>query len=218
MALVATEPVPARPEGRRRGLGPLATVLLLCVVVPLATFLVGAWLAGWRLQHVSTPSMEPTYPVGSLVVSDPVDPSEVDVGNVITFVDPGDRGRTVTHRVVEVQASPDDGLSFVTRGDNNPDVDREPVPARNVQSRVRWAVPALGSWLAQVQSPAGVAVLLGLPLLVLVVGEVRDRRGGGRARLDATCGACTVAIGSDDRYCRRCGARQQPRPPDARER
>ncbi len=203
-------------QATRSGPGALTAVLGLCVVVPLAMLLVGAWLAGWRLQHVTTYSMEPQFPAGSLLVSTPIDPAEVEVGMVITFVDPRDRGRTVTHRVIEVQTDADDGLQFVTQGDANDQSDTKPVPARNVRSQVKWAVPNLGRLLAAAQGRVGVAVLLGIPLLVLIGGELRDRRTGGirAGRFDGVCNACAAAIFAEDRYCRRCGARQPTHPPE----
>lgn len=202
----------ARTAGGRggRGSGGLLAVVGLCVVVPIAALLVGSWLAGWRLQQVTTGSMLPAYPPGSLLVSTPIDAADVETGMAVTFTDPRDRGRTVTHRVVEVQNDPDDGLRFVTQGDANPQPDPVEVPGRNIRSRVRWAIPELGGLLALAQSGWGIAALFGIPLLVIGVGELRDRR---RPRVDArvfddACAACQAAIGSDDRYCRICGARQ----------
>lgn len=204
----------ARGGGVRGALG----VLTLVVLLPLAAFVVLSWLAGWRLQHVRTGSMEPTYPVGALVVSVPIDASEVEVGMPVTFRDPADEGRVITHRVVRVERDEAGELGFVTQGDANVDPDAEVVPAANVQSRVRWSVPHLGSVLEQATGPWGVVLLAVVPVGLFVWGEVRDRRrrgeGAGAADGPAAvaggprvpCPACDEPIEPGDRYCRHCGA------------
>jgi signal peptidase I len=47
-------------------------------VLPFTTFAVASWLLGWQLQPVLSGSMEPTYPVGSLLVVGQVDPADVE--------------------------------------------------------------------------------------------------------------------------------------------
>jgi signal peptidase len=188
-------------------------VLSLVVLAPVAVFFVGCWLAGYRLQEVRTGSMDPTYPIGSLLVSEPIDASEVDTGMAVTFIDPADRSRLVTHRVVRIERDREGSVSFVTQGDANPDADAEPVPPDHVRSRVRWSVPHLGGVLARLRGPWAVALVLGVPVALALVGEVRDRRRGADGRtpdvaaLDATCPSCGGGVASKDRYCRRCGLR-----------
>ena len=60
-------------------------VLALVLLVPLTIFFVATWLSGSRLQVVQTGSMEPTYPRGSLLVVEPVDPSDVRPGQALMF-------------------------------------------------------------------------------------------------------------------------------------
>ena len=74
-----------------------------------------------QLLTVVSGSMQPTLPLGSLVVVVPRDADAVRVGDVITFSPPGDV-RTVTHRVVDVQGTGTE-VSLHTRGDANPVAD-----------------------------------------------------------------------------------------------
>src|SRR5919199_501373 len=74
-----------------------------------------------QLLTVVSGSMQPTLPLGSLVIVVPRDPDAVRVGDVITFSPPGEN-RTVTHRVVDVQGS-GTKLRVHTRGDANPVAD-----------------------------------------------------------------------------------------------
>jgi signal peptidase I len=75
-----------------------------------------------QLLTVVSGSMQPTLPLGSLVLVVPRDADAVRIGDVITFSPPGDDTRTVTHRVVDVQGSGTE-LSVHTRGDANPVAD-----------------------------------------------------------------------------------------------
>src|SRR4051812_23531240 len=72
-----------------------------------------------QLLTVVSGSMQPTLPLGSLVVVLPRDADAVRVGDVITFSPPGDDTRRVTHRIVDLQGSGDQ-LRVHTRGDANP--------------------------------------------------------------------------------------------------
>jgi signal peptidase len=161
----------------RGGRGWLPAALAAAVVsllLPLTIFLVGTWLLGWQLQTVLSGSMAPTYPIGSLLVVQQIDASDVRAGMAISFEDPLTPGRIVTHRVVA--PVPEDASAFRTRGDANASIDPAPVPARLVRGRVLWAVTGLGVVLDWLRWPNGFLLLVAVPALVLVVTEVRQRR------------------------------------------
>jgi signal peptidase len=157
-----------------RGWRAAALAAVLAGLLPLATFLVAAWLLGWQLQHVESGSMSPTYPVGSLLVTAQVDPTQVEIGMPIVFEDPREAGRLVTHRVVGV--APGAELAFLTRGDANATNDAAPVPARLVRGRVLWHVNVLGAVLDWLQWPRSFVLLVLVPAAILAVFEWRSRR------------------------------------------
>ncbi|MTD15733.1 signal peptidase I [Nakamurella sp. YIM 132087] len=91
--------------------------LLLGVgVLVLALAGLGWRLAGGNWLIVSTPSMGEAAPVGSLLITRPVDAAEISVGDIVTYHSPIKAGTTYTHRVVSIDAS--GGLH--TKGDVNP--------------------------------------------------------------------------------------------------
>jgi signal peptidase len=157
-----------------RGWSSAALALVAALLLPLATFLVAAWLLGWQLQSVETGSMSPTYPVGSLLVVGQIDAAAVQPGMAITFEDPGQPGRLVTHRVEQV--APGATLAFVTHGDANATADAVPVPARLVRGRVLWSVTALGTLMGWLQWPRSFVLLVAVPLALLAGLDLRDRR------------------------------------------
>ena len=178
------------PAGTRRARAPswLLTlplaVFVLAVVLPVTVFAVATWLAGYQLQPVLSASMAPTYPVGSLLVVAPIDASDVRPGMAVSFDDPAEPGRLVTHRVIAL--APGESLAFVTRGDANVTDDPFPVPARSVHGRVQWSVPVLGHAVAALAWPRGFLLLVVLPAIALAAGELagwRRRRGSVTALL-----------------------------------
>src|SRR5687767_14567989 len=121
--------------------------------------------------------MAPTYPVGSLLVVGPIDASEVRPGMAVTFDDPAQPGRLVTHRVLRVV--PGDDLFFETRGDANLSADPFPVPARSIRGRVLWHVPVLGYAVDFLEWPRGFILLVVIPAIALGITEalaLRRRR------------------------------------------
>ncbi|WP_051172121.1 signal peptidase I [Microbacterium indicum] len=87
-------------------------------------------------------SMEPGYPIGTIVYSQEVDASTVEVGDVVTtdrFNGPG----TVTHRVIRIEQSEDGQTILTLKGDNNDTPDRETYTVSEV-GVTRLAIPYIG--------------------------------------------------------------------------
>ena len=159
---------------RRPGLVAPVAALAVAVLLPVAILLGTAFLFGWRFQPIETGSMAPLYPQGSLAVVQPVEVTDVELGMVVVFVDPQDPGRLIAHRVVkQLAASPP---SFQTKGDANAAVDPFPVAAAAVRGKVTWAVAGLGGLVTTVRGLPAILLLVVLPLVILLVTEVRDRR------------------------------------------
>jgi signal peptidase len=126
-----------------RRIATTATVLVGTVAVAAALSLVGLRVAGYEPEVVYTGSMRPTFPVGSLVFARSVPSSSVRVGDVISFVDPKDSSKVITHRVVQRIRRPE-GFAYRTKGDFNSS--RDPwnlaLPAR--AGRIAFDVPVAG--------------------------------------------------------------------------
>lgn len=119
-----------------------------------------------RSLTVLTGSMEPTLNVGDVVVVKQISPLDARVGDVITFRDPADATRLVTHRVRSVQVG--DGVArFVTKGDANTSVERWKVPTDGTIARVLYRVPRIGYALFWVRGRSGRLLLVVIPALLL---------------------------------------------------
>ena len=153
---------------RRIGAVVLGLGALLGVAVAAAVAVVPA-LTGAHALTVLTGSMEPTLPVGSVVVSRPVPADRIVAGDIITFTDRDPESpatRVVTHRVVDVRASPT-GPTFGTKGDANNVGDARRTAAADVIG-VRWySVPWVGTVRDSLTTPIGLSYAAGLLMLVV---------------------------------------------------
>lgn len=130
----------------RRRINVLITVLLILAVL-LCLFVVIQVLgkgyvniAGYSLFRVVTGSMEPTIPVGSLLISKQVEMDAVQVRDIICFraQDSAILGKMMTHRVVDVLNGADGSVMFETRGDANLASDGYLVTQTNFVGKVIW--------------------------------------------------------------------------------
>ena len=157
-----------------KGLGNIIFVSLMVLAGTLLFFLVKSKLnggqpnfAGYKLYAVLSGSMNPAFDTGSLVAVKPIDPAELQEGDIITFGSSG--GKIVSHRVVGINRK--DGLSFITKGDANNVADSGAVPASRVIGMVGVAIPYLGRLLVFSQTKQGLLTLIIIPALVILVLE-----------------------------------------------
>lgn len=154
-----------------------AAVILVALVVLLRAVFTPAGevptIGGYSFMRTLTGSMEPAIPTNSFIVSQEVDPAELQVGDVITFrsTDSALDGALNTHRITQVYTQ-DDQLFFRTKGDANALEDASPVSSSNVVGRVVFVSAALGTVVSLLSNPLLFFPLIVLPLLVLLVLEI----------------------------------------------
>jgi signal peptidase I len=149
----------------RRRLGTIAkgTAGLLCGLAVLGALAYAALLlAGYRPVVVYSGSMEPELGVGSLALVKSVPSESVRVGDVITFVDPYQPGRLVTHRVVEAVERLEGGLAYRTKGDANAHRDPWAIALPAQAGRTAFDVPYVGYalWYAKTREARTLLIVL----------------------------------------------------------
>ena len=146
------------------------TTALVVIVVIFARLLVGARVIGLLPLTVLSGSMEPNYPVGSLIYVKKVDPLTLEAGDVITYTI--DEDTVVTHRIVEVIPDENDPtiVRFKTKGDANEAIDGTLAYSPNVAGTPVFTIPYLGYVASYIQNPPGtyIAISAGAILLMLV--------------------------------------------------
>src|SRR5512140_2402227 len=120
--------------GNILSLAAFAALFVLCLAF------VSIRVLGFGTFIVTGGSMEPSIHKGSLVLVQPASPSEVKVGDVITFQQ---YGQTTTHRVIAVGRN-SAGLTFQTKGDANTVADPEDKWFPGQVGVVRASLPVAG--------------------------------------------------------------------------
>src|SRR5579862_5994783 len=167
----------------RRIFGALAVAAATVIVLGLAAITIGPKLFPYQALVVRSGSMSPTIPTGSIVFYRPVQASQVKIGDVIVFTEPGTTNTKVTHRVFAVGNGPN-GKYWQTKGDANGAPDDWQVPAIGTGWKAVWHVPAVGYVLFDLRSTYGRLLLLLIPAALLgaiTLWEIWDGRRAGVA-------------------------------------
>ncbi|HLR67912.1 MAG TPA: signal peptidase I [Virgibacillus sp.] len=146
----------------------LLIVLLIMISLVIATKASGNEhldLFGYQFKTVLSGSMEPHIDTGSVISIRSVDKlNSFKKGDIITYQTNDDT--LVTHRIVEVK---NQGEQYITKGDNNDAPDIAPVLAQNIVGTYSGLqVPYLGYIVSFYNSPAGSALFMILPGLLLI--------------------------------------------------
>jgi signal peptidase len=160
-------------------------VLVLGVIVPRA--------AGATPYVVLTDSMEPSLPVGTLVVSRPVEPERISTGSVITYQLRSGQERLVTHRVVGIGMTIGGERTYLTQGDANDVPDAQPVRDVQVRGAVWYQVPHLGHVAGAF---TGERKAIGAIAAVLLLGYAGWQELGAARERSARAPVAPVAVGS----------------------
>jgi signal peptidase len=140
--------------------------------VLLALVLAGPLALGDHPHTDLSGSMEPVISPGDVVMDEQIAPTEAKVGDIVTFRDPEDQAKLLTHRVVSVHRS-GSRLAFVTQGDANNTQEHWRVPADGQIARVIYTVPWVGHLAVLAKTKLGWVILIGVPLLLIAVEEMR---------------------------------------------
>lgn len=188
-----TDPRPA--PGFWRTFASVFLVVLLLAVITLGVVLnvVPRILGGTSLTVLSG-SMAPTLSAGDVIAVRATDPADLAVGDIVTFQPVSGDPTLVTHRIVGIAVSTQDGLVFTTRGDANGASD-EPIVAAQVKGLYMYHVPALGL-LLQPLGGAGplLAVVAGVALLGFAVFSFVRPRARARAASSTGSGAGRTTV------------------------
>lgn len=157
----------------------LGAIVVLAVVIPVAIFAVPQVVGADHSYVVVSSSMRPTFDAGAVVLVESAPPESIEVGDIITYrakgfgeIQNGDV-KLVTHRVIEVIET-ENTLMFRTQGDANNAPDPRPVVTDAVIGRVMFSIPYIGHLMAFMTTDLGFILLVGIPLALLVLGEIWD--------------------------------------------
>ena len=145
------------------------TYFVLGFFVLLILFVLITAVSGLRLFSVVSPSMSPAIPVNSVIVVTARDLENIAPDDVITFR--AQNGAYVTHRVIYANADRD---VVITQGDAN-NVPDDSLTYGAVVGRVVFHLPNLGGIFRLARTPAGIAVLVMIPLAAVFLNGAAQR-------------------------------------------
>jgi signal peptidase I len=151
----------------RRFLDLVLLALILTVLASLVVARVVPAITGGPTFVVGGGSMEPTIPIGAVVVDVPVKPADVAVGDIVSLK-VGTQHAVFTHRIIRTVVRDDGTLWIETRGDANPSPDPSIIPATDVIGRATTWIPYLGYPVQLLSSMSGVAFLLSIGMVTLL--------------------------------------------------
>lgn len=94
-------------------------LLLIAAVVASVTVMVTVMTQHLGFAPVLSPSMEPTFHPGDLVITKPEAATDIKIGQVVALPVPNEPGQRYVHRIISVSTK--DGRPLVrTKGDANP--------------------------------------------------------------------------------------------------
>jgi len=151
----------------------VAIALFLVLVVAFAALSFLGPMVGWQVNAVLSGSMEPAVHTGDMIITRPVAPGQVTVGEIVLFR-PARGGSFVAHRVVEIMHGPT--LQFITKGDVNNDADPTPVSTDELAGVLFLRIPYLYYLFTLIRTPLGLLVTIGIPAATLVAFDLRRRK------------------------------------------
>ena len=117
-----------------KGLISMIAVVILMVLFGLGVFPIEPLV-------IASNSMAPKIYKGDIVIIKDTDVSKVEKGDIIRY---RMEGYYVVHRVVMISENADGDRVFITKGDNNNDIDLYPVKESQYAGTVKFDIPYLG--------------------------------------------------------------------------
>lgn len=120
---------------------------------------------GYTMFAVLSGSMEPSYPVGSVVyINKNAEPKDISVGDPIAFY--RDKETVATHRVISID---EENQTFATKGDANDIVDSSPVEFQHMIGKATVAIPYMGYLTVSIQSRKGTMIACGVLIIMILL-------------------------------------------------
>ncbi|MFZ5827749.1 MAG: signal peptidase I [Bacillota bacterium] len=134
-------------------------------------------LAGRKILNVLSGSMEPGISAGDVIIIRPLGPAEeLKEGDVVTFK-ANEKGASrqvlITHRIIGIVYVNEKPSAYVTKGDANDSKDLYPVSRDQVVGVYAGRIPYFGFVANFLKTPLGIILLLVIPGLLAIAGEVR---------------------------------------------
>lgn len=147
----------------------VSIVIVVALLTPAIIYAIPFIVDGYYSSVIMSSSMEPTIPIGSIVVAKRVNPDDVKVSNIIVF----QRSNTKTlHRVID-KIVVNGSYYFKTKGDANEGPDPWIVQPEQVNGVLLLTIPYYGYLIYFAGTPIGFILMVIIPATLLIANEIR---------------------------------------------
>lgn len=154
----------------RRIITGLTLLLVSGLLAVIAISLILLRLQGWQYLSVQTGSMAPLFDAGDGVLVRPAQPSELQVGDIVSFR--STQQIIFSHRIVAIDAAK---RTMTTRGDRN----RQPdgvIGFGNIIGKTALVLPRFGTVVRLSHYPGALFLLVYLPGCLVIAAELQRLR------------------------------------------
>lgn len=153
----------------------LAVSMMIFTVISVTTFNRNdRSLFGFKMYIVNSDSMAATdFNAGSLIFVKEVDPSTLEVGDIITFMsqDTDSFGETITHKIRKLTTDAEGNPGFITYGTTTNTDDETIVTYPYVLGQYQSHIPSLGTFFNFLKTTPGYFVCIFTPFMLIILYE-----------------------------------------------
>ena len=153
----------------------LAVSMMIFTVVSVTTFNRNDRdLFGFKMYIVNSDSMSATdFNAGDLILVKEVDPSALNVGDIITFMsqDTDSFGETITHKIRKLTTDAEGNPGFITYGTTSDTDDETVVTYPYILGKYQSRIPALGTFFNFLKTTPGYFVCIFIPFMLIIIYE-----------------------------------------------
>ena len=154
----------------------LNILIILFIVNLILSFEENTHIFGIYMFNIISESMEPTLEKNDLVVVQKCEPSELKIGDIITFKQDD---RTVSHRI-SVITKENGVIKFRTKGDNNEILDPDEVYTEQVYGKVLFRIKKIGKAVSYLQNMRGFINIGLFVIIVFILVTLKDKKRNNR--------------------------------------
>lgn len=150
-------------------------LLILLVVILQRVSSNNQSLGGYRIFSVITESMLPKYEVGDILIVKEIEPSNIKVGDDITYKGEKDSfaGKVVTHQVISIEKKEDGAYKIITKGLANSEEDPE-ITDNQVYGKVIYKTKILGLIGRITQNIYVFYFIIFVPIALIIFKQIRN--------------------------------------------
>ncbi len=151
----------------------LAVCMMIFTVISVNTFdRNDRSIFGYKAFIVRSDSMKATdFAAGDVILSKVVDPSTLQVGDIITYqsTNTDNYGETVTHKIRELTEDAEGNPGFITYGTTTDVNDENIVTYSFVLGQYKMRLPGVGNFFQLLKTTPGYIICIFLPFLILIL-------------------------------------------------